>query len=187
MDALFYVGVLFLFVSTPLACTYFVAMALTFRPWTRVRIVTALVLVTSCIWLLLWRGLSEAILPPLGLGTDEECTLIFPLVPLFVVTGLLILSTRSLWVGIAPIALAGLAVIGFLEPRWQTAAEESLIIPLPVIAALSVFPTLAIWTAVTRYREPFAGHPFHCRKCGYDTKGLTTARCPECGKPWMTC
>ncbi len=42
---------------------------------------------------------------------------------------------------------------------------------------LLAVPTLLMWW-LDRPRRPLAGH---CRRCGYNLRGLTEARCPECG------
>ena len=42
-------------------------------------------------------------------------------------------------------------------------------------------PTLLVWRFVPRFPRG------HCRRCGYDLKGLTEARCPECGTGFGEC
>ena len=46
----------------------------------------------------------------------------------------------------------------------------------PFLAA--AIPTLLVWRFVPKFPRG------HCRRCGYNLKGLTEARCPECGKPF---
>ena len=68
----------------------------------------------------------------------------------------------------APAIIAG-RIAGFLRliPFW-------LAIPLVGI------PTAILWRLDRRMPSG------HCRRCGYNLKGLTEARCPECGQPFET-
>jgi predicted amidophosphoribosyltransferase len=37
-------------------------------------------------------------------------------------------------------------------------------------------PTLLVWRFLPKFPRG------HCRRCGYNLKGLTEPRCPECGE-----
>ncbi len=172
--------------SLPLTGAFFFAMMLTLRPWTRVRIITLVFFLTSPVLLLMWFAVAEEVERDLGLGSEFAYTGVSAAVPLVASAVLVALSTRSIWVGLPPFLFAALSAITSLNPGWPGAVEEVLVIPPSLAGAASILPALAIWTAVTRYREPFAGHPFHCHKCGYSMTGLKARRCPECGTPLGT-
>lgn len=59
----------------------------------------------------------------------------------------------------------GLRVMNVFIPLWLP------LLPLLILAAVVI------------YRDRTRRPPGHCRKCGYDLKGNTTGRCPECGTP----
>ena len=49
------------------------------------------------------------------------------------------------------------------------------VIPLYAPFLLIALPTLLVWRLAPKFPRG------HCRRCGYNLKGLTEARCPECG------
>jgi hypothetical protein len=58
----------------------------------------------------------------------------------------------------------------------ETIRERTyLIIPLYAVFVAVGLPTLLVWRFVPKFPRG------HCRRCGYNLKGLTEARCPECG------
>ena len=48
-------------------------------------------------------------------------------------------------------------------------------IPLYALFLAVALPTLLVWRFVPKFPRG------HCRSCGYNLKGLTEPRCPECG------
>ena len=60
---------------------------------------------------------------------------------------------------------------------WKRGARH-VEVPLYAVLLAVAIPTLFVW----RFgRKPV--EPGHCQRCGYNLKGLTEARCPECGTP----
>ena len=74
----------------------------------------------------------------------------------------------------------------WMLPCWEAAGYDtqyavwrmssSLRIPFWLPFALMAIPTAFLW-----YRDRRIP-PGHCQHCGYNLKGLTEARCPECGQ-----
>ena len=58
--------------------------------------------------------------------------------------------------------------------HWPTPLEVPLYAALGAVAV----PTLLVWRFVPKFPRG------HCRRCGYNLKGLTETRCPECGQPF---
>ena len=56
--------------------------------------------------------------------------------------------------------------------------ESVLFVPLAYVFLVVAIPTLLVWRLAPRFPRG------HCRRCGYNLKGLTEARCPECGQPF---
>lgn len=52
------------------------------------------------------------------------------------------------------------------------------VVPLWSLFLAVAVPTLLVWRFVPKFQRG------HCRRCGYNLKGLTEARCPECGQPF---
>ena len=52
---------------------------------------------------------------------------------------------------------------------------QGIFIPLYALFLAVAIPTLFVWRFVPKFPRG------HCRRCGYNLKGLTEARCPECG------
>ena len=48
-------------------------------------------------------------------------------------------------------------------------------VPLYAVFTAVAIPTLLVWRFVPKFPRG------HCRRCGYNLKGLTEPRCPECG------
>jgi hypothetical protein len=54
------------------------------------------------------------------------------------------------------------------------------ILPLWLLA-VAALPASVVWL-VARHRRIRRMAKDHCSRCGYDLRGLSTARCPECGR-----
>jgi hypothetical protein len=74
------------------------------------------------------------------------------------------------------------AQVVFFRPRqfprwlWLTFGWSPWVgVPLVAILLAVAVPTLLVWRFVPKFP------PGHCRRCGYNLKGLTQPRCPECG------
>jgi hypothetical protein len=179
---LYLAGAVFLVLSLPLSLAFLFAMMLTCREWSRVRVATLVYGATAFVWVPLWFGMvgvfTEGFLPE-----PNAVVSIFRLVPPFLIGACLVgASTRSLWVAGTIGAVGLLTAVFVLCPGLATRVEQVIVLPPSAAGVLAVLIVLMLWTAITRYREPFAGHPFRCRRCGYDTKGLVSPRCPECGQ-----
>jgi hypothetical protein len=92
---------------------------------------------------------------------------------------------RELWLVVAAYAWFGLwMLIAYLRPSetvYSVAEHMN-------CASLVAYPALGIWFIVNGIRLQQAKW-LHankvCLHCGYDLRGQTIARCPECGQPMM--
>ena len=64
---------------------------------------------------------------------------------------------------------------------WRAHWPTSLGVPLYAALVAVAIPTLLVWRFVPKFPRG------HCRRCGYNLKGLTEARCPECGTGFGRC
>ncbi len=66
--------------------------------------------------------------------------------------------------------------------RWWNGwdvGDRFVVVPLYTMFLAAALPTLLVWRFVPKF--PCG----HCRRCGYNLKGLTEARCPECGTEFV--
>jgi hypothetical protein len=84
--------------------------------------------------------------------------------------------TRSCWFAAARPGDFVAGSLWAVPTSLRTTTGTFLCLPLwmPFLALL--LPTLLLW----RLDRP-RPLPGHCRRCGYNLTGLTSARCPECG------
>ncbi len=59
--------------------------------------------------------------------------------------------------------------------KWEP-NRHTIACPLWLLLATVAIPTLLVWRLAPKFPRG------HCRRCGYNLKGLTEARCPECGQ-----
>ncbi len=61
-------------------------------------------------------------------------------------------------------------------PLWDVfLGSGEILVPVYALFLAVAVPTLLVWRFLPKFPRG------HCRRCGYNLKGLTEARCPECG------
>ena len=66
-------------------------------------------------------------------------------------------------------------------PDFDSYSHTHVILGVPFAAIALLLAAAALWWSVTYRARRQRALPGHCAHCGYNLRGNTTGRCPECG------
>ena len=90
-------------------------------------------------------------------------------------------AVRAIWrnllrLGACLCVLGGAHGVVVADARWKSVLSGVVF----VVGSIGVGAT--VWTYGLKFRAWYRIHRDRCVHCGYSTKGLLTAKCPECGR-----